>query len=167
MLEILKNLFLYPILIVNSDVTATIIENFCSIYTSEQTTTWLLHNNKEILLTMTHNHKYMIWSQIWSLSVDWYLTAGNIRCKSSPSKKFRAYESIPHWYVCTWSAELPLVYTCIYLHAEHSYYHYVKEIKLCNSYNMHGNEGLYGVYCIEARGLSAIYTMHPECTCYN
>ena len=32
--------------------------------------------------------------------------------------------------------------------------------------------GMYGIYCTEARGrqprgLSAIYAMQPECTCYN
>ncbi len=26
---------------------------------------------------------------------------------------------------------------------------------------------MYGIYCTEARGLSAIYAMHPECMCYN
>ncbi len=44
-------------------------------------------------------------------------------------------------------------------------------ILLCYSYNT-GTRDVWNIYCTEARGrkprgLSAIYAMHPECTCYN
>ncbi len=64
MLEKLKKLFLYPILIVNNDITEAIIkftENYCSICKPQTGN----------LLTMMQNHDYIIWSQICSLSVDW------------------------------------------------------------------------------------------------